>query len=273
MNDKTLRLGLVGKDVSKSPSDKIHVFILKAFGYRCAYEKISTDAAGFDDAMRRLLGDFDFFNVTIPYKRDVMEYLDSVEGDAFEFGAVNTVVNATRAGYNTDGAGFLLMLRAAGVEVADKKILVLGGGGSGRSSAAALKKAGASVFMYQRNRAHLLETCQQLGITPIENPAIGGFDILLNATGVGMHDTVGLSPVRSEAFVGASVAVDLIYTPTESEFLRLAKERGLKTVNGDAMLFYQGYYADCLFLGLMPDDTQAEELYRNYKNQTEDEEV
>ena len=142
MNEKVLRLGLVGKDVSKSMSPAIHAFILSEFGVRCEYESFSVTPDGFDDVARRLFGDFDGFNITIPYKRDIMEYLNGMEGDAFDFGAVNTVITATGVGYNTDGVGFLLMLETAGVEIKDKKILVLGAGGSGRSSAAALKKAG-----------------------------------------------------------------------------------------------------------------------------------
>ncbi len=267
MNGKTLRLGLVGKDVSKSTSNVIHAYILRRFGYRCEYERFSVDNASFDGAMRRLLGDFDGFNVTIPYKRNVMEYLDGVEGDAFTFGAVNTVVSGTRKGYNTDGVGFLLMARLAGISARGKKVLVLGGGGAGRSTAAALKKEGAQVFMYQRNRDRLEETCRELGITPAENPEAGGYDLLVNATGVGMHDTVGLSPVGAKAFSGASVAIDLIYYPAESEFLRLAKEAGLQTLNGAGMLFYQAYYADCLFLGLEPNDGQAENFFEGYKKE------
>ncbi len=273
MNRKIIRLGLVGKDVSKSESEAIHVFILNELGYTCEYENFSVDAANFDNAMRRLLGDFDGFNITIPYKRDVMEYLDGVEGDALAFGAVNTVINQTRVGYNTDGVGFLLMVRLSGIEVQGKRILVLGGGGSGRSTAASLKNAGADVYMYRRNRAELLETCEQLGITPIDDPEAGGFDILVNTTGVGMHDTVGKSPVTAKAFAGATAAIDLIYYPAESEFLRLAKEDGLQTLNGESMLFYQGYYSDCLYLGLNPDDKQAQEFYKKYKankNRTED---
>lgn len=273
MNKKIIRLGLVGKDVSKSTSDRAHTYILNALGYGCEYEKFSVKAEDFDFAMRRLLGDFDGFNVTIPYKKDVMEYLEGVEGDAFDFGAVNTVVGASKKGYNTDGVGFMLMLRVAGVQVEKKKILVLGGGGAGRSTAAVLKKAGAEVYMYQRNRAHLEETCAQLKIRPVSDPEMGGFDILINATGVGMHDTEGVSPVTEKAFLGASAAIDLIYYPAESEFLRLAKERGLQTVNGAPMLFYQAYYADCLFLGIEADEAQAKSLYEGYqtkKNQTED---
>ena len=264
MNAKTVRLGLVGKDVSRSLSEKIHTFILKEWGYVCEYERFSVEKEDFDGAIRRLLGDFDGFNVTIPYKRDVMEYLDEVAGDALAFGAVNTVVPATRTGYNTDGIGFMQMLALEGVEVCGKKVLVLGAGGAGRSTAVALKMAGASVSMYRRDRKELEETCQELGVRAAACSEEGGYDIVINATGVGMHNTVGVSPVGVAAFAGASVAVDLIYRPRMSEFLRLADACGLKTVSGGAMLFFQAYYSDCYFLGKTPCDVEAGELYQKY---------
>ena len=79
-----------------------------------------------------------------------------------------------------------------------------------------------------------------------------------------MHNTVGLSPVDEKAFSGASVAVDLIYYPKQSRFLEIAKGLGLKTLNGESMLFYQAYYADCLFLGKNPNAEQAKNLYERY---------
>ena len=264
MNKKILRLGLVGKDVSRSDSPRIHTFLLNHFGCDCEYELFSVTKENFDSAMTRLLGDFDGFNVTIPYKRDVMAYLDEVAGDAFDCGAVNTVLTATRQGFNTDGMGFLLMLRLAGIETLGKKVLVLGGGGSGRSTAAALKNAGANVYVYQRRREKLEELCNELGVSIAEDPESGGYDILVNCTGVGMHDSEGTSPVTTQAFAGASYAVDLIYVPAESEFLRLAKAQGIATLNGKAMLFYQAYYADCIYLGKEPDDAEAKELYKAF---------
>ena len=266
MNEKKLRLGLVGKDVSKSKSEDIHTFILGELGVVCEYERFSVSADEFDSVMRRLMGDFDGFNVTIPYKRDVMGYLDEVAGDALDFGAVNTVVTASATGYNTDGVGFLQMVEAAGISVAEKKILVLGGGGAGRSTAAALKKAGSAVWIYQRNREKLEETCQELGVFAAESANQGGFDILINCTGVGMHDSEGVSPVEDKAFAGAQAAIDLIYEPKCSEFLRQAKALGLQVLNGEAMLFYQAYYADCLYLGKEPSGAQAERLYQKYKD-------
>ena len=264
MNGKIIRLGLIGKDVSKSPSEPIHIFILGEMGYVCEYQRFSVPKEDFDSTMRTLLGDFDGFNVTIPYKRDVMAYLSELTGDALDYGAVNTVVNATGRGYNTDGKGFLLMLSTAGFEVEGKKILVLGAGGSGRSTAVALKQAGATVYIYQRNKEKLVEVCEELGVTPSADPEAGGYDMLVNCTGVGMHDTEGSSPVTAKAFSGAETAVDLIYTPPQSEFLRLAKTQGLRTLNGAAMLFYQAYFADCLYLGIQPRETQAKSLYEKY---------
>ena len=127
-----------------------------------------------------------------------------------------------------------------------------------------IKNAGASVYMYRRDKKELEELCSQLGLFPVDNPETGGFDIVINSTGVGMHDSEGKSPVSANAFDGASVAVDLIYEPKKSEFLRLAEEKGLKIYNGAPMLFYQAYYADCLFLDRTPNAAEAEELYKNY---------
>ena len=263
MNEKKLRLARLGRDVSKSDSERIHRFILERMGYAVEYEKLSVKAEEFDCAVRRLLGDFDGFNVTIPYKRDVMEYLDGVEGDAFLFGAVNTVVCSTRLGYNTDGDGFLHMIRFASVFPRGKRCLVIGAGGAGRSTAAALKKAGAEVFLYRRNQKELEETCRELGVQAAKK--LCGYDIIVNASGVGMHETEGQSPVGEEAFEGAKVAIDLIYRPKETEFLRLAKSKGLQTVNGSTMLFFQAYYADCLYLGKQP-TSEVNELYLDYLN-------
>lgn len=264
MNVKKLRLGLIGKDVSKSDSEAMHTFILKEMGIECEYERISSAPENFDNCIRRLLGDFDGFNITIPYKKDVIAYLDELSEDATSFSSVNTVVTRTRKGYNTDGIGFLLMLKNAGVEIKGKRILILGGGGSGRSTALTLKREGGEIYMYQRRREQLLETCGQLGISPATDPE-SGYEILINCTGVGMHDSVGQSPVREEAFEKAEYAVDLIYKPAKSEFLRLAEKRGVPVLNGEAMLFYQAYYADCLYLGIQPDEAQAKKYYEKYQ--------
>ncbi len=266
MNDKKLHFPLVGKHVSKSESERIHRFILSQFHVACEYENFSVTPPQFDSVIYRLLGDFDGFNVTIPYKREVMEYLNDMQGDAVLFSAVNTVNTATKTGYNTDGAGFLQMLAQAGVQLKDKTALVLGGGGSGRSSAKALQNAGAQVFLYQRNQEKLQQTCRELGLQAAtkEQTQQGGFQLIVNCTGVGMHDTEGLSPVQADVFNGAEWAIDLIYTPPMSEFLRQASQKGVQTPTGASMLFYQAYYSDCIYLNRQPDGAQAISFYKKY---------
>ena len=269
MNEKVYRLALLGGNVSQSTSGRIHEFIFRQFNERLIYETMSVSPQDLDVAAVRLLGDFDGFNVTIPFKRDIMEYLDGVEGDALAFGAVNTVVCQTRVGYNTDGIGFLWMLKTAGVEVAGKRVLVLGAGGAGRSTAAALKSAGAKVAIYRRNQKELLETSAELGVSAAQS--LEGYEIVINATGVGMHAFVGVSPVDGCVFDGAELAVDLIYRPKETEFLRLARERGVRTMNGEAMLFYQAYCADCYYLQRRMEFEEAQAFYALYQQENEGE--
>lgn len=259
-----LKLALIGRDVSKSESGSIHRFILESKGVKCEYENVSVSREEFPLQAARLLKETDGFNVTIPYKRDVFGFLREVKGDAAEADSVNTVVTATGTGYNTDGAGFVRMMSAAGMDADGKTVLILGGGGSGRSTAAALKKAGARVFVYQRRRDALEEICLRLGVAALETPEGFPCDILINCTGVGMHESEGLSPVGRETIENCGAAVDLIYRPAESEFLRLARECGKKTLNGGAMLFYQAYYSDCIYLGERADGGEAEGLYVEY---------
>jgi shikimate dehydrogenase len=244
--------GLLGEHLTHSYSPAIHA-ALGDYEYRL-FEVAPSDLSAFLTE-----GDFAGINVTIPYKRDVMEYLDGLEGDAIRFGAVNTVVGATRTGHNTDGVGFMKMLRANGVDVKGKKTLVLGGGGAGRSTASSLKKVGAIVSLYQRNAEKRQEICEQLDLIEECDPNVGGYDILVNCTGVGMHDTEGVSPVTERAFLGAEVAVDLIYEPKTTKFMEQAIAQGIKAVGGLAMLFYQAYYADCLYVGKKADEKEAEE--------------
>jgi shikimate dehydrogenase len=260
---KKLRLALIGKDVSLSDSKKIHEFILKQWNIECDYRLISLKKEELDGVVKELLVSCDGFNVTIPYKLDVMEYMKEIVGKAKEFGSVNTVVCSTVTGYNTDGVGFMQMLYSAGISVEGKRVLILGGGGAARSCAVALKKSGAKVFMYQRSRDKLLKTCQELSVIAVEN-VTAGYDILINATGVGMHDSVGRSPVQEGVFIGAEKAIDLIYNPEKTEFLRLAEGQGVGILNGWAMLFYQAYYSDCYYLNRSPDKEEAARFYEKY---------
>ena len=261
-----LKLAVIGKDVSKSDSAKMHTFILRALGADCSYELISCPAERFDGEAERLLADYDAFNVTIPYKLAVIPHLKGIEGDAKVFGAVNTVVDGV--GYNTDGIGFSLMLENNGVDVSGKKILVLGAGGAGRSVVKKLLDAGAEVYLYDLKKENAREVCREFaGAKLLEKVAPSPYYAIVNVTGVGMHKTEGLSPVGGDVLAECEVAVDLIYYPRKSEFLRIAESLGKKIVNGEGMLFYQAYYADCIYLGRAPSDAEAKALFEKYQEE------
>lgn len=261
----SLRAAVIGKDVSKSVSPQMHTFIAEQLGKEIEYKKISIAEEEFENEIESLLNDYDGLNVTIPYKLSVIPYLKRVCGDAKIFSAVNTVTTTDRCGYNTDGAGFALMMRNDGVEVSGKAVLVLGAGGAGRSVAKTLKDGGASVSVYDNRPESARAAAAEFGLCAIDKTAAKGYDIIVNATGVGMHKTEGVSPVGAELLSLCSVAVDLIYVPEKSKLLEIAEGLGKKIINGAAMLFYQAYYAECIFFGLRPDDGQAKSLFEKFK--------
>ena len=262
------KLAVIGKDVSKSLSPKIHKFIAKYAGNQLEYDSISIPEPDFVKVIDRLFKEYDGFNVTIPYKLSIIPYLKKIEGDAKTFGAVNTVRISDMSGHNTDGMGFMLMLKNNGVEVECKEVLLLGAGGAGRSVAKKLADAGARVFVYDTK----IETAKNLeaefkGVKALEKIEIRPYYAIINATGIGMHKTEGISPVGEELLSVCTVAIDLIYEPQKSEFLRLAESVGKMTINGAAMLFYQAYFSQCVYFEKKADEKQAKELFEKFKEE------
>ena len=258
-----LKLAVIGKDVSKSDSARMHTFDMKGLGHECTYDLLSVTAEDFDKTVKKLMSEYYGFNITIPYKLDILPYLKKVEGDAEIFGAVNTVKDGI--GYNTDGIGFSLMLENNEIEVNGKKILVLGAGGAGRSVVGKLTESGAEVFLYDLRKENAEKVCSEFkGATALGEVLPEKYFMIVNVTGVGMHKTEGISPVGAEILEGCEIALDLIYYPRKSEFLRIAESLGKPIVNGEGMLFYQAYYADCIFLGRKPQASEAKKLFEEY---------
>ena len=260
-----LKLAVIGKDVSKSTSPRMHTFIAEHMGNAISYEALSVPEEDFENRIDALLTKYDGLNVTIPYKLSVIPHLKKIEGDATVFGAVNTLLTSTLTGYNTDGLGFMLMLKNNGVEVKGKKVALLGAGGAGRAVAKKLASAGACVFVYDKFSQNAIKLATEFrDITVLNNLTPANYDIVINATGIGMHNTEGTSPVGEDFLIGSNVAVDLIYVPEKSEFLRIAQSLGKKIINGEAMLFYQAYYAQCIYFNITPDENQAKKLFEMY---------
>lgn len=261
---KKVKLALIGKDVSKSLSPQIHFFIANRLGVEIEYEKISIKEEEFENTIDGILNSCDGLNVTIPYKLSIIPKLKKLCGDAEIFGAVNTVKISELSGHNTDGDGFMLMLKNGGIEVKGRKVLLLGAGGAGRSVAKKLSDGGAEVYVYDKNAESAIAVSEEFkGVNKLEN-LDGEYFAVINATGVGMHKSVGTSPVGKEILNSCSVAVDLIYNPAKSRFLEIAEECGKKIMNGKAMLFYQAYFSDCIYFGLKPDEVLAKKLFEEF---------
>lgn len=274
-----MNLALIGRNVSASQSPRIHKFIFALFQEECVFELISLGERRLEkQTAEELFSRFDGMNVTMPYKRELVPYLAKLTGAAEKIRAVNTVLCKSREGYNFDCDGLSLLLKEN--HIGGESALVLGAGGAGRCAAYVLLKAGMKVAVYGKYEEQLAGIKEDLeGVTPLARLKEGAYDLVLNCTGIGMGGTEGALPLvqtregekffSSEMFRALKIrqAVDLIYAPKQSAFLLEAGRAGAKTVNGEGMLFYQGYYADCLYLSKVPHEQEAKEFYKKYKEE------
>ena len=202
--------------------------------------------------------DFRGFNVTIPHKTAVMEFLDEICPDAQEIGAVNTVVNENGRliGFNTDHIGFLHGLGNFSIE--GKNCVMLGAGGAARAVYYALKQNRAkkiSIGVRNPSRAKNFDSAEIFGWKDPEfESQLTTADLLINCTPLGMSPNIDSQPpidlakLKPEAFV-----YDLIYTPEITKFLQEAQWAGHRIANGVPMLVGQGVEAFRLWTGQIPD--------------------
>ena len=240
------RYGLLGEKLGHSYSPRIHQ---EMGGY--AYDLIELkpeELPGFLAA-----GEFRGLNVTIPYKQTVIPFLDRLSDRARTVGAVNTIVreaDGTLTGYNTDWDGFEGLIRRTGLEIRDRKCLVLGSGGASKMAVCCLREMGArEVRVISRTGE---DNYGNLG-------RHADAEILVNATPVGMYPHAGVSPVQLDGFPRLEGVLDLIYNPARTELLRLAEARSIPCANGLYMLVEQARIACELFLGReIPAERSAE---------------
>ena len=195
--------------------------------------------------------------VTIPYKIDVIPYLDELDSDASRIGAVNAIVNnnGKLVGANTDGKGAVKALQGV-TAIAGKNVVLLGAGGAARAVAFAIADAGGNVVIVNRTKDTAVDLakavdCSYETVDKLEQ-AIKGAHIVINATSVGMAPTENESLVKKEFLSSELVVMDLVSHPKETKLLREAIQRGSKIVYGDRMLFWQGVLKFELYTGVEP---------------------
>lgn len=194
-----------------------------------------------------LHGSYDGLNVTIPYKRDVIAYLDEISPEAERIGAVNTVVRRAGKlyGYNTDYYGFSALLDRAKIDVFEKMVLVLGTGGSFHTVSTVLTDRGAKEIIPisrtgENNYSNLSRHADA--------------DVIVNTTPVGMYPNTGVSPVDLSLFNKLSGVLDIIYNPERTELISEAEEKNIPCASGLTMLVSQAKYAAEFFRGEKIDD-------------------
>jgi len=254
-------LGLFGNPVehSFSPLFMNHALSLLNLNYR--YLAFAIEESSVKAAMQalRVLG-FRGANVTIPFKRSVLHYLDHVDDLAQKIGAVNCILNndGVLSGFNTDHAGFIKPLVNRGIRLNGKRALVIGAGGATRAVLTGLVDHNISHILLlnrtERNAATLIDWCAgELQFTRIdydgppsklEQKALQSVDLIINSTPVGMHpDTAGAPLSGSLHFSDHQTVYDLIYNPWETMMLSRARAEGATVLNGFEMLILQGLYS------------------------------
>ena len=243
-----LRCGLLGRKLGHSYSPQIHRE-LSCYEYKL-YEKEPEELEAFLKS-----GTFDGLNVTIPYKKTVMAYLDEISPEAAAIGSVNTIVNrgGKLTGYNTDAFGFSWLLQKSGVEAADKKALVFGSGGASVTVCHVLKSLGADpVVVISRTGENNYENLDRHLDAKL----------LINATPLGMYPNNGESPVDLTRFSALDGVLDVIYNPARTALMLQAEQLGIPCAGGLSMLVAQAKRSAELFTGTEIADGRVAEIER-----------
>jgi shikimate dehydrogenase len=256
-----MRLGLLGEVLGHSWSPEIHQLFFQETGMEGTYKLVEVPQDRVDQFLKEAGEQFDGLNVTIPYKVKASETASYVSPEAKAIGAVNTLKfnGGTMEGHNTDYFGFGRLLAHNNIVVEGKDVVVLGSGGAARAvlqnlldqKPASLTVMARSLEKGHQNLAHFFRKYPALRMIDYDHVAeTPHHDILVNTTPVGMYPHVGVSPVGMEV-IGKTreAAVDIVYNPVETEFLRLAGERGLVTCNGLYMLVAQAIASEEIWLG------------------------
>ncbi len=238
--------GIIGHPVKYSLSPAMHNAAFKALGINAEYKlmDISPDdpeeLANF--CYETDLNHIGGFSVTMPYKNQIMEYCDHYDPLAKMVSSVNTVnvEDSQLIGYNTDAMGAAAALQEK-TEIKDKKVLLLGAGGAAKAIAYALREFNAEVFIYNRTLEKAEALAEELKLETIDLDAIGGadFDIIVNATSVGMKPNIEETILRSEQIPQHAVVMDIITSPLKTQLLKEAEEAGAEIVTGERMLLHQ----------------------------------
>lgn len=232
-----MEYGLIGEKLGHSFSKDIHNLIGN-------YDYILKEIPKDELTAFMTKKDFKGINVTIPYKQDVIPFLDYIDPKAEEIGAVNTIVNKNGKlyGYNTDFFGLKKLILANIIELKDKKVLILGTGGTSKTALAVVRDLGAKeIYKVSRTKSETTISYEEACEKHYDA------EVILNTTPVGMFPKNEASPIDISGFKNLQGAVDVIYNPLRTNFILSAKNKGIKASGGLYMLVIQAVVASEFF--------------------------
>jgi shikimate dehydrogenase len=255
IDSKTALYGIIGNPVRHSLSPAIHNNVFKRMGLNAVY--LAFEVNHLEDAMKGIKGlGIRGVSVTIPFKTQVIAFLDEIETVAAKIKAVNTIVNegGRLVGHNTDWRGALEALEEK-VDLKGKKVLLLGAGGTARAIGFGLKGKGSRVIISNRSLDKAHDLAKDLGFVYKPLSSISGpeTDVIINATSVGMSLHDAESPFPKKYLREGMVVMDIVYQPLQTKLLLEAEEQGCLTINGLEMLARQGAAQLEIWTGRKPD--------------------
>ena len=254
---------VIGDPIAHSKSPLIHNFWLKQCGIDAEYRVCHVRPADLADYVARRRNDPDWrgCNITIPHKERIVSYVDSLLPGTVDIGAINTLVNRNGElfGANSDINGIVAPLSAilGAIKPKEQNVAIIGAGGAARAAAAALTSIFADwpIRFLARRPDQATAIAQRLGIKPdihpIDDEALAGVSLLINASPLGMagKPALPLSLATMRRDDAPKIIFDMVYAPLETQLLRAAKAEGFATIDGLQMLVAQAAQAFVLFFG------------------------
>ena len=248
---------VIGNPIEHSLSPKLHNYWLKENNIDAIYDKKRIDENKLDSIITEIKQEkINGINVTVPYKKAIIPFLDQLSPEAKHTQSVNTIYlqNGIAIGHNTDIAGFELAIKYAKYDISNKKVFILGAGGVAPSIIYSLKKMKASKITLSNRTKEKAESLKNLfkDIEIVDWGEVINFDMIINATSIGLKNEDGLNFDYS-ANGPNKFFYDVIYNPRETIFLKRAKLFGNRAENGKMMFIYQAHQAFTIWNKLMPE--------------------
>ncbi|MDE5991663.1 MAG: shikimate dehydrogenase [Oscillospiraceae bacterium] len=270
------KYALLGYPLGHTMSPPIHKRLFELDGDSGAEYEVCEISPDRLDERVRYLNSLNGYNITIPYKVDIISHLDELDESAKRYNSVNCVVNrgGRNIGFNTDCSGFLRSLEAGGAKLGGR-VLQIGCGGVGRMMAteAALHGADLTIVSLPEFIAGAEDVAREASklnpsakISVITHDRISGeFDLLMNASPVGMYPKTDDCPVSEDVVKSCKCVFEVIYNPNVTKLMSIAANNGIPAIGGMAMLVWQAAVAHEIWSGASYNDKDVEKIIEDMK--------